>query len=320
MTFFYRMLLTLMVVFSGLNLKAEETNRVVVARDGSGNYTTIGEAINACKAFRTEQQVIYIKNGIYHEKILIDSFVTHLKLTGENADSTVITWGDYAGMPGIGTFNSYTMKIMADDVILENLTVENSAGEVGQAVAIHVEGDRCLFINCRILGHQDTLYSAGAKSRHYFLNCYIDGTTDFIFGAATAIFEKCTLHSKRNSYITAASTPKGNSFGYVFKNCRLTAAEGIDKVYLGRPWRDYAQVVFLNCEMGQHIAPEGWHNWSKPEREKTAYYGEYQSFGPGAQPNARVSWSHQLSDQESEQYTFEEVYQQSDCWIPEPNN
>ena len=233
------------------------------------------------RPFSTETQTIFVKKGYTERKSLSIRFIP-TPLGGESADSTIIVWGDHAGMPGIGTFNSFTLKIAGNGIVLENLTVENSAGEVGQAVAIHVEGDRCIFRNCRILGNQDTLYAAGQKSRQYFAGCYIDGTTDFIFGAATAVFDRCVLHSKRNSYITAASTPQGNDFGYVFRHCKLTAKEGINKVYLGRPWRDYAKVVFLFCEMDDHIVPEGWHNWGKPEREGTVFYAEFKSLGPGA--------------------------------------
>lgn len=299
------------------SLFSAENSPITVAQDGSGDFKTIQEAITACRPFQEYEKVIFIKNGIYKEKILIDSFYTNLKLVGESAENTIITFGDHAGMPGIGTFNSYTVKITGNSITLENLTIENSAGEVGQAVALHVEGDQCTFCNCRILGNQDTVYAAGQKSRQYFADCFISGTTDFIFGAATALFDRCTLQSRRNSFITAASTPKGNKFGYVFRYCKLTADPGVDKVYLGRPWRDYARVAFIGCEMGDHILPEGWHNWDQPEREKTSFYAEFGSFGSGAKSGERVLWSHQLTKKATKQYSLENIFKQEDSdWIP----
>jgi len=313
-----QILLSCLFVLSVISYAAaQETLSVTVAQDGSGDYKTIQEAIGACRAFQTIDKIIHIKNGIYREKVLIDSFLTHIRLVGESVENTVLTFGDYAGKENMGTFRSYSLKILGDDIAVENMTIENSAGEVGQAVALHVEGDRCIFRNCRILGNQDTLYAAGQKSRQYFSDCCISGTTDFIFGASTAIFDHCTLHSIRNSYITAASTPKGNKFGYVFLNCQLTAEPGVDKVYLGRPWRDYARVVFIDCEMGRHILQQGWHNWDHPERQKTVYYGEFNSKGPTTSPANRVGWSHQLSRKESGKYRIQTIFrQESNSWKP----
>ncbi len=291
-----------------LSVTVSGQDKVVVAIDGSGDYTTIQEALNHCKAFRDYEQVIFIKDGIYHEKVFIDSFLTNIKLVGESKENTIITYSDHAGMPGIGTFNSFTVKVSGDNIKMVNLTIENGAGEVGQAVALHVEGDLFEIKDCNLLGNQDTLYAAGKNSRQLFTNCFIDGTTDFIFGAAIAVFENCTLHSKRNSYITAASTTKDHKYGYVFKDCKLSAEEGVDKVYLGRPWRDYANVVFIDCEMGAHIVPEGWHNWGQPNREKTSFYAEYNSKGSGANVAKRVKWSHQLTPKQAEQYSINNIF------------
>ncbi len=306
-TIFYFLSFCLLTVATS-SIKANDNTRVVVSQDGTGDYISIQEALNHCKAFRDYEQEIYIKNGIYHEKILVDSFLTNIKLIGESNDSTIITYSDHAGMPGIGTFNSYTVKVVGDYIKIINLTIENGSGEVGQAVALHIEGDLCEIKDCKLLGNQDTLYAAGKDSRQMYINCYIDGTTDFIFGAAIALFENCTLHSKRNSYVTAASTTNEHKYGYVFKNCRLTADEGVDKVYLGRPWRDYANVVFINCQMGSHIVPEGWHNWGQPNREKTSFYAEYKSTGAGANEEKRVPWSHQLTKKQVEKYTIQNIY------------
>jgi len=289
--------------------------KYIVAQDGSGDFKTIQETINACKAFPDERIVIYIKPGIYKEKIEVHSQHTRITFRGENAETTIITFDDYSGKGDINTFTSYTAKILGNDFIAENITFENSSGPVGQAVALHVEADRSVFKSCRFLGNQDTIYTGG-ESRQYFVNCYIEGTTDFIFGAATAVFESCSIYSKKNSYITAASTTQGKSFGYVFFSCTLTASAEATKVYLGRPWRNFAKTVFLNCNLGAHILPEGWHNWSKPEAEQTVYYGEYNSTGSGANPSARVAWSHQLTEQERSTYSVEKILAGNDQWKP----
>ena len=182
-----------------------------------------------------------------------------------------------------------------------------SLSKVGQAVALHTEGDQIIVRNCRLKGNQDTVFTGNEKSRVYFENCYIDGTTDFIFGPATCWFENCEIFSKQNSYITAASSAQENPFGYVFHNCRLAAADNVTKVYLGRPWRAYAAVTFIKCDLGRQIRPEGWENWRNPENEKTARYSEYKNHGEGASTEKRVSWSRQLSKKEAKQYTRENV-------------
>ena len=283
----------------------------VVAKDGSSGYTSIQKAIDACKAFPDSRVIIFVKNGTYKEKLVVPSCNTQLSIIGESADSTIITFDDYFNKINRGrnsTFYTYTLFVQANDFRLENITVENSAGPVGQAVALHVEGDRCLFVNCHILGNQDTLYVAGKFSRQLFFNCTIEGTTDFIFGEATALFEKCTIHCKTDSYLTAASTPEGKPFGFVFLNCRITADERAKKVYLGRPWRICAKVAFLNCEMGSFILPEGWHNWSKPESEKTTFFAEYGNTGEGAATLNRVSWSHVLFKNDAAKYRKESIF------------
>ena len=290
-------------------------DKIVVAKDGSGNYTNIQDAINACKANQTEEQIIFIKEGVYIEKLVLDSVYTNLSFIGENKDNTIISYGDHVGMDGITTANSYTFIIKADYTKFENLTIKNSAGDVGQALAIYLDGDCCSFRNCNLLGNQDTVYNGGQTTRQYFYKCYIEGTTDFIFGSATAVYHRCVIHSKKNSYITAANTPQGNSFGLVFIKCKLTSDDKIDKVYLGRPWRDYAQTVFIKCKMGSHIRPEGWHNWSKPNREQTTFYAEYRSFGPGANANERVKWSHQLNKKQACNYNLSNIYNHVTEWI-----
>ena len=236
----------------------QKQDTIVVARDGTGEYRTIQEAVEAVRAFMDYTVTIYIKDGLYKEKLVIPSWVKNVQLVGESAEGTIITYDDHANIDKMGTFRTYTVKVEGNDITFKNLTIENNAAPLGQAVALHTEGDRLMFIHCRLLGNQDTIYTGREGTRLLFTDCYIEGTTDFIFGPATALFERCTIHSKRNSYITAASTPENVEFGYVFKNCKLTAAPGVTKVYLGRPWRPYASTTFLNCEFGSHIRPEGY--------------------------------------------------------------
>lgn len=295
-------------VFSNSN-QSQTSHQIVVAKDGSGDYTSIQDAINNTKAFPYDRLTIFIKNGVYKEKIKVHEWNTNLSILGESKEGTIITYDDYFNKIGLGrnsTFYTYTLLVEANNVVLKNLTIENSSGEVGQAVALSVFSDEVVVANCRLLGNQDTLYASG-KGKQYYKDCYIEGTTDFIFGSATAYFENCVIHSKKDSYVTAASTPQESEFGYVFKDCQLTADQGVTEVYLGRPWRIYAQTVFINCELGAHILPEGWHNWSKPEAEKTAFYAEYNNTGKGFVPNKRVPWSHQLNEKEAQRYTLKKV-------------
>ena len=287
-----------------------------VAQDGSGDFTTIQDAINAVPDNSSKRIKIAVKAGVYKEKLVIPAAKKHISLIGESALQTIISYGDYSGKDGINTFNSHTVLVLADGFQAENITFENTAGPVGQAVALHVEGDQCVFINCRILGNQDTLLTAGDNSNQYYRNCYIEGTTDFIFGSATAVFEKCTIFSKKNSYITAASTPQGHKYGYVFLGCTLDADAAFKKVYLGRPWRPYANVVFIDTKMGDHILPDGWHAWNNTENHKTTFYAEYGSTGPGFIAGARVPWSKQLTAEEAKRYTIKQIFNGNSQWIP----
>jgi pectinesterase len=257
---------------------------------------------------------LYIKNGIYTEKVRIPEWNTHLVLIGESKEKTIIQFDDNFSKINLGrnsTFYTYTVLVEADDFSASNLTIKNTSGDNGQAIALSLTGNRAQISNCNILGNQDTLYLSGKEAKQYFKECYIEGTTDFIFGSATALFENCEIHSLKNSYITAASTPQDTVFGFVFKNCKLTANEASTAVYLGRPWRIYAKTVYINCDMGKHIRPEGWENWSKPEAEKKAFYAEYNCKGEGFQPTKRVSWSHQLQQNEAEKYTLENILKDS---------
>ena len=295
--------------------------RITVAQDGSGDYTSIQAAIDNAKAFPDERITIFIKSGIYIEKVKVHAWNTLLTLKGENAATTIITWDDYFDGINRGrnsTFYTYTLLVQGDDFQAEDLRVANTAGPVGQAVALAVEADRCVFRNCSVTGYQDALYTAGSNSRQYYDHCYIEGTTDFIFGPATALFDSCTVHSKSNSFITAASTPKGKRYGYVFLNCRLTAKAGVDSVYLGRPWRDFARVVFIHCDMGAHIRPEGWHHWSGTHRDQTAFFAEFGNTGPGADTSKRVPWSHRLNRKAVRRYVPENILKATPSPDPSP--
>ena len=300
----------------------DNPDTLFVARDGTAEFRNVDDAIEVCRAFMDYHKVIYVKKGVYKEKLTIPSWLSHIEICGEDRDSTIITYDDHANIKiagtdrKMGTFRTYTFKIQGNYVTLKNITIENNAARLGQAVALHTEGDHLVFVNCRFLGNQDTVYTGTAGTRLYFKDCYIEGTTDFIFGPSTAWFEHCIIKSKQNSYITAASTPSGQAFGYVFNHCRLIAAAGVDRVYLGRPWRPYACVIYMNCEMGRHICPQGWDNWRNPENEKTARYSEYHNSGEGARSKERVSWSRQLSKKDATSITLERVFQQDNTWIP----
>ena len=293
----------------------DNPDTIVVARDGTGEFRTIDEAIEVCRAFMDYHKVIYIKKGTYKEKLVIPQWLQNIELCGEDRDETIITYDDHANINKMGTFRTYTLKVEANDITLKNITIENNSARLGQAVALHTEGDRLVFINCRFIGHQDTIYTGMPYTRLYFKGCYICGTTDFIFGPSTAWFEDCTIESLVNSYVTAASTPADAAYGYIFNNCRLIAKENVDKVYLGRPWRDYGYTLFMNCELGAHIRPEGWHHWEK-HREQTARYLEYNNRGIGAQTQQRVPWSRQLSKKEAQQITPERIFARQDNWNP----
>ena len=322
-----KIIITLLTIICAVTTNAanpyDNPDTLFVARDGTGQFRTIGEAVEVCRAFMEYHKVIYVKNGVYKEKLIIPSWLTNIEICGESADKTIITFDDHANIrltetnKPMGTFRTYTVKVEGSDITFKNITIENNAAKLGQAVALHTEGDRLVFIGCRFLGNQDTIYTGVGNTRVYFKDCYIEGTTDFIFGPSTAWFEGCTIHSKANSYVTAASTPQGVPYGYVFNHCRLTAAPGVTKVYLGRPWRPFAYTLFMNCELGSHIVPVGWHNWNNTDNEKTARYLEYNNTGDGAKTSERAPWSKQLTKKEAAQVTLANVFKQDTSWTME---
>lgn len=293
----------------------------VVAKDGSGDFFTVQEAINAVPDFRKDvRTTILVRPGTYKEKLIVPECKINVSLIGQTG--AVITYDGYAsrlnalGTP-MSTSGSSSCYVYAPDFYAENITFENSAGRVGQAVACFVSGDRAYFKNCRFLGNQDTLYTYGKNSRQYYEDCYVEGTVDFIFGWSTAVFNRCTIHSNGNGYLTAPSTDQGKPYGYVFYDCKMTAADEATSVFLSRPWRPYAQCVFIRCELGKHIAPAGWNNWGKKSNEETVTYAEYKSTGEGANPKARAAFGKQLKD--ISRYDMAKVLAGSDGWNPVKN-
>lgn len=302
--------------------KYDNPDTLFVARDGTAEFRNIDDAIEVCRAFMEYHKVIFVKKGTYKEKLIVPSWLTNIEICGEDRDNTIITYDDHANVfiPGtdrkMGTFRTYTVRVDGNDITFRNITIENNAARLGQAVALHTQGDRLTFVNCRILGNQDTVYTGGINTRLYFKDCHIEGTTDFIFGPSTAWFENCTILSRTDSYITAASTPQDVEYGYVFNRCKIVAAEGVSKVYLGRPWRPYAHTLFMNCQLGKHILPVGWHNWSNTRNETTARYCEYDNHGEGAATKERAAWTRQLTKKEAAKVTLENVFRQNGGWIP----
>jgi pectinesterase len=299
------------------NVRSFYKPNLVVAKDGSGDYTTIQEAIDAVRAYTPVHVTIRIKNGLYHEKITIPAWVHNLSIIGESKEKTIVAFEDYAGKfidadtvhnkNKHTTYTSPTCFVYGNEITIEHLTIRNDAGRVGQAVALMVNGSRFILRDCNLIGNQDTVFATNDESKQLYDHCYIEGTTDFIFGSATAVFKNCTIKSLTNSYITAASTKPYQLYGYVFMDCDLIAGTECTMEYLGRPWRAYAKTVFIRCNMGKHILPAGWQNWDNPDNEKTAYYAEYQSQGLGANKKERASWAHQLSNEEAERYTIDNI-------------
>ncbi|HEV2434769.1 MAG TPA: pectinesterase family protein [Verrucomicrobiae bacterium] len=301
---------------------AEAKTELVVAADGSGQFTNVQAAIDAAPQNTSPANwcVILIKPGVYKGLIYVQREKHFVRLVGEDPERTVLTYDLHANLPGpdgkpIGTFRTPSTVIDADDFVAENLTFQNSAGPKGQALAVRLDGDRIIFDNCRFLGWQDTIFCD--RGRHYYENCYIAGAVDFIFGGATEFYERCHIHCLGNGYITAASTPTDHPFGYVFSHCQIAGENPDVKTYLGRPWRAYASVTFLNTEMSGVVRPVGWDNWRDPAREKTARYAEFNSTGPGANPQARVKWARPLTDRQAAAITVEKVLGGSDDWNPQ---
>jgi len=312
------LLLRQVAVFSAAAAPAPDA---IVALDGSGAYASVQDAISAAPMRTGHDEprwTIFVKAGTYRERVYVQRERGNISVVGEDAAKTIITYDLHASLPGpdgkpIGTFRTPTVQIDGDGMIWENLTLANSAGPVGQALALRVDGDRVIFRHCRFLGWQDTILVN--RGRQYFSDCYIEGHVDFIFGAATSYFDHCHIHCLKDGYVTAASTPEGQPYGFVFADCQLTGADGV-KTYLGRPWRNFAKTVFLRTAMSAVVRREGWHNWDKPAAEKTTWYGEFASTGPGAGSTARVPWAKVLNAEEAAAFSPVRVLAGSDGWNP----
>lgn len=292
---------------------------ITVSKQANADFSTLQSALDYIPSGSTESVTLRIKPGVYEEKVTVRADAPPILLLGDDAASTIISWSDNAhtlddaGQP-LGTFRSGTLNVLSEHFTAENVTIRNASGPgTGQAVAAFVDAGYAVFRRARLLGDQDTLYTG--KGKQYYDECYIEGDVDYIFGAATALFDRCHLHTKRSrGYITAASTPENEKFGYVFLDCAITGGEGVSEVYLGRPWRSFAHVALIRTTIDASIIPEGWHNWGQPDRESTSRYEEFGSRGPGANPNARAEWSRQLSTEEAAGYRVIEIL---DGWHPE---
>ncbi len=308
---------------------------ITVAKDNSGDFNSIQDAINSITSY---PETIFVKSGVYYEKLELKR--SDVSVIGEDREGTIITYNDYAKMPmedgtNRGTFRSYTMLAIGDNITLKNLTIENSAGfggVVGQAVALFIEGNGIKVDNCKLLGHQDTLYTGPLPKKEKapggfrgptefakrrvgnmcFTDCYICGEVDFIFGSAIAYFENCHIHclnrgEKVNGYMTAPSTYEGCRYGYVFNKCDITGNCPDNTFYLGRPWRIYGKTVLLNCRIGSHIMPELFHDWNKPESHDTSYFGIYNCEYDNFDKERKAGFVHILTDEEALEYSKEKV-------------
>ncbi len=306
--------IALFIILFAAERSVAQPLKITVAKDGSGDHRTVQAAFNAILSNNKKAVTIFIKKGTYKEKLFLDSSKHFVTVIGEDKFNTLLTYDDHTGKVSpagdtINTRSSWSFLIKADNFTATNISFQNDAGfTAGQAVAVESDGDKAIFNNCRFIGFQDVLFTNNERSRQYYKNCYIEGTTDFIFGSATAWFEQCHIHSKKNSHVTAASTPKEKTFGYIFNNCILTGDTMVHNATLGRPWLPFGAVVYLHCFIGPHIRAEGWSNWNNTEYYRTARYAEYKNYGPSADPAKRVSWSKQLSDEAIKNYTVKNVF------------
>ncbi len=288
--------------------------KVVVAADGTGDFKTIQMAIDHAPPYGENRLIIEIRPGTYHERVVVPQDRPRVTFLGSDAAHTVIAYDEGASAVG-GTFFSSIVDVQGSDFETANITFENTHGPGTQAVALMIHSDRAVFEKCRFLGWQDTLYAA--SGRQYYRDCFIEGHVDFIFGNAAAVFENCEIHSRGQGYITAQSrvTPDADT-GFVFIHCKITGENTAKGVFLGRPWRPYARVVYIDCWLGEHIRPEGWNNWGKASNEKTAWFGEYNCTGPGAKQDQRVAWAHKLTKKEAARFEPDVFLAGHDRWRP----
>jgi pectinesterase len=316
----------ILILFIANTLLSAKTYDIIVAKDGTGDCTTIGTAIDRLSATR---RVIFVKNGVYNEKTVVPSTFKNVCLIGESVDGVIIKYNDYSGKSSSSssTAESYTFKVEGDGFYAENITFQNTA-TAAQAVAIYTKADTVAFKNCKFLGYQDTHYAD--DGRQYFLNCTIKGDVDFIFGNAAAIFENCTIISsnRKGGYVTAPSTAIYTSgsirHGFLFRNCEIIPEEGLadNSCYLGRPWGDNASSVFFNCKIGSHIKATGWSVWTTDEtnddhdNHETATFAEFNSMdmsGNLLTISGRADWSQQLTSTDTADYSIPSFF---DGWTP----
>lgn len=301
----------LCLLFAGRAFAAE-TVYTVDCR-GGGDFLTVQSCFDALPAKSAEWRTVRIMPGTYREKVTLDVYKDRVRIVGVGgADEVRIVWDDFSGRVVDGyemsTYDTWTLSLQADDVILEGLTVENDAGRVGQAVALETRGDRIHIDRCRLVGDQDTFFTKGYVSRIWVTDSWIEGTTDFIFGPSIVLFDRCRIHGKADSFLTAASTTERNLYGYVFRDCRVTADDSVERLYLGRPWKSTARTVWIRCELPAAICPEGWRDWHDSARKGDVYYAEYRCTGPGSDRRGRVAWSRELTDEEAARYTPEQIF------------
>ena len=300
-------------VFGGLLSAFAGETVYTVDCNGGGDFRSVQACFDALPSKPEGWRTVRIMPGTYREKVTLDVYKDRVRIVGEGgADRVRIVWNDHTGKVVDGhemtTYDTWTMSLQADDVVLEGITVENDAGRVGQAVALETRGDRIRIDRCRLVGDQDTFFTKGYVSRVYVTDSWIEGTTDFIFGPSIVLFDRCRIHGKADSFLTAASTTERNAYGYVFRDCRVTVDPAVTKLYLGRPWKSTARTVWIRCELPAEIRPEGWRDWHDAARKGDVYYAEYGCTGPGADRSGRVAWSRVLSDDEAATYTLERIF------------
>ncbi|MCI9845474.1 pectinesterase family protein [Flavobacterium pectinovorum] len=324
--------------------KAQFLNKIVVALDGSGDYTKIQNAVDAVSPGLKKRTIIYIKNGLYNtEKILVPDNKTNITFQGESRDKTIISYHIYdckgglnnkcpaedaAKWSGQAIRTSASVTIQGDGFHAEDITFQNTAGAVGQALAIYVTSDKNTFVNCNFLGYQDTVFLAKDKTRSYFKNCLIQGRTDYIYGGGIGYFDSCEIRSFGGGWITAPSTPKEQAYGFVFYKCKLTFSEKSPRekddtqlVSLGRPWHNFPKVAWIKCNMGKEIHPVGWPtvwNMEYASTSKDLNLYEYKNTGSGADMSKRANWLglRELTSEEAVFYSAENVLKGEDNWQP----
>jgi pectin methylesterase-like acyl-CoA thioesterase len=303
---------------------------IIIAKDGSGNYSTIQAAINAVPDNSSQRTFVYVKNGIYNEKVLIPASKQNLSLIGQDSAKTILTFNDFAGAPGGSTDLSYTIDIKAQGFYAENIKIKNTYGQGSQAVALMTEGDQQVFKNCSATGFQDTHYPKQPNTRSYYLNCFIEGATDFMFGSGTVFFEECKINCISGGQYTTAPSGSTREFGLVYNNCSITSNSNVlaQSFFLGRPWKDFAKTVWINTKMGPHIKDVGWAVWTTSgadaDNHLTGYFGEYNSMTLAGAPinlTPRASWDVRLTTPQAARYTIDNVFNYGvglSTWNPLP--